>query len=99
MILFEFIEYHAILRRRSGEGCAEEYKRFKIVILVGDAATGKTNIIYTYTRDKPPNNIMPTIAVEFSSKVVNLDSTHQARVQIWDTAGQEVYRSLTMKYF
>jgi predicted AlkP superfamily phosphohydrolase/phosphomutase len=41
---------------------------------------------------------MPTIAVEFSSKLVTLDNTETIKTQIWDTAGQETYRSLTMRY-
>ena len=57
-------------------------------MLVGDAGTGKTNIAYSFTREKVPNNIMPTIAVEFSSKLVNLDGGEVAKVQVWDTAGQ-----------
>lgn len=69
-----------------------------VVILVGDAGTGKTNIVYCFTRDKIPNNIMPTIAVEFSSKLVTLDNRETVKTQIWDTAGQETYRSLTMRY-
>jgi small GTP-binding protein len=64
---------------------------------VGDAGTGKTNIAYCFTRDKVPNNIMPTIAVEFASKLITLDNGEQTKVQIWDTAGQEAYRSLTMR--
>ena len=57
-------------------------------MLVGDAGTGKTNIAYSFTREKVPNNIMPTIAVEFSSKLVNLEHGEVAKVQVWDTAGQ-----------
>lgn len=41
---------------------------------------------------------MPTIAVEFASKLVTLDNGEYTKVQIWDTAGQEAYRSLTMRY-
>jgi Ras-related protein Rab-2A len=65
---------------------------------VGDAATGKTNIAYTFVREKPPANIMPTVAVEFSSKSLHLDNGRKIRVQTWDTAGQETYRAITMKY-
>lgn len=67
------------------------------VILVGDAGTGKTHIAYTFSRDRPPTNIMPTVAVEFSSKSLLLDTGRKVRVQTWDTAGQETYRAITMK--
>lgn len=41
---------------------------------------------------------MPTVAVEFSSKALQLDHGRKVRVQTWDTAGQETYRAITMKY-
>jgi GTPase SAR1 family protein len=41
---------------------------------------------------------MPTIAVEFSSKLVTINN-QVFKTQIWDTAGQETYRSLTMRSF
>ena len=41
---------------------------------------------------------MPTIAVEFASKLVTLENGELAKVQVWDTAGQETYRSLTMRF-
>jgi small GTP-binding protein len=66
---------------------------------VGDTGTGKSNIVYCYTKGKAPNNIMPTVAVEFTSKVIKFDNRPSIKAQIWDTAGQENYRSLTMKYF
>ena len=55
---------------------------------MGDAATGKTHLAYTFVRDKPPANIMPTVAVEYSSKSLLLDGGRKVRVQTWDTAGQ-----------
>lgn len=55
--------------------------------MVGDAGTGKTNIVYCYTKEKVPNNIMPTVAVEFAPKLTIIDN-HKVKIQIWDTAGQ-----------
>ena len=41
---------------------------------------------------------MPTIALEYTSKIMTLDNQRVVRAQIWDTSGQEQYRALTMKY-
>ena len=43
------------------------------VILIGDANTGKTHILYSFSKEKVPTNIMPTIALEYTSKIVQLD--------------------------
>lgn len=42
---------------------------------------------------------MPTIALEYTSKIIQIDNNKNIRAQIWDTSGQEQYRALTMKYF
>lgn len=70
---------------------------FKI-ILVGDAAVGKTNILSRYSNDEFSLETKTTIGVEFSSKIFNIDD-YKIKVQIWDTAGQERYRSITNAYY
>uniref|UniRef100_A0A6B2LKG2 Uncharacterized protein n=1 Tax=Arcella intermedia TaxID=1963864 RepID=A0A6B2LKG2_9EUKA len=39
-----------------------------------------------------------TIGVEFGSRTINIDS-NQVKLQIWDTAGQEKFRSITRSYY
>lgn len=75
----------------------QEYVPSDLVLLVGDAGTGKTHILYCFSKEKVPANIMPTIALEYTSKIVTLDNQRVVRAQIWDTSGQEQYRALTMK--
>jgi small GTP-binding protein len=95
VIYFHFAPHEVITRTQR---YLQEYPHSHAVILVGDAGTGKTNIIYSFTKEKIPNNIMPTVALEYTSKVVELDDKRRVKAQIWDTAGQEQYRALTMKY-
>ena len=66
---------------------------------MGDAGTGKTNIIYSFTKEKIPNNIMPTVALEYTSKIVELDDKRRVKAQIWDTAGQEKFQSLGYAFY
>ena len=70
---------------------------FKI-ILIGDSSSGKTNIINKYISNKFIENSQPTIGVEMFSKdfMIDDDSIH---AQIWDTAGQEKYNTLTSSYY
>jgi Ras-related protein Rab-2A len=39
-----------------------------------------------------------TIGVEFGSRTINIDNT-RVKVQLWDTAGQEIFRSITRLYY
>ena len=70
---------------------------FKI-ILIGDTATGKTNILSRYINNTFEENSKPSIGVELSSKsfMINNDIIN---IQIWDTAGQERYKSITKAYY
>ena len=70
---------------------------FKI-ILIGDTATGKTNILSKYVNNKFEEDSKATIGVELSTKsfTINNDTIN---AQFWDTAGQERYKSITKAYF
>ena len=70
---------------------------FKIVI-VGDASVGKTNIIYRYLHDKPMKDIQSTIGVELNAKEYEFEG-NKIKMQIWDTAGQEKFQSLSTAYY
>lgn len=67
--------------------------------MLGDTGVGKTNIINNFVKGTAGNQPKgPTVGIEYSSKTVAIDSSRTIKVQIWDTAGQEQYRSLTTKY-
>ena len=68
------------------------------VILIGDSAVGKTNIMSRYLRGEFLQNSKATIGVEFGSKLFNVDG-HSIKAQIWDTAGQEKYKAITGTYY
>lgn len=97
--LFEFIYRYCMYEQDDELKDIHKSKNITyLVILVGDASTGKTHLSFGFIKEKLPNNIPPTVAVEFASKVVTLDNNRKVKAQIWDTAGQETYRALTMKY-
>lgn len=71
-------------------------------IIVGDSGCGKSCILLQYTNEKfePVHDL--TIGVEFGTKVITIpDSTQptSVKLQIWDTAGQESFRSITRSYY
>lgn len=59
-----------------------------LVILVGNAGTGKTNIMQTYDKGVKPNHTSPTVGVDYCSKNVRGENGQKVKLQIWDTAGQ-----------
>ncbi|KAJ4825060.1 Ras- protein RABA5b [Turnera subulata] len=74
----------------------EEYL-FKIV-LIGDSAVGKSNLLSRFARNEFDNNSKATIGVEFQTQVVDIDGK-EIKAQIWDTAGQERFRAVTSAYY
>jgi len=67
-------------------------------IITGDMGVGKSCLMMRFIEGKFRENHDITIGVEFGSKkVVNDDQT--IKLQIWDTAGQENFRSLTRSYY
>lgn len=67
------------------------------VIVVGDTGVGKTNLIYVFDKGRKPLAANPTVGVEFTSKTIRLNDNRRVRAQIWDTAGQEQFRAVTMR--
>ena len=57
-----------------------------IVIMVGDPSVGKTSFLTRYTRNVMPDNMNPTIGVEYSSKCILLRNGEGiVKANIWDT--------------
>ena len=67
-------------------------------IIIGDSNVGKSNILVQYIYGRFNSEYLPTIGVEFGSKNVKIRDKYY-RVQIWDTAGQEFYKSITRAYY
>lgn len=74
----------------------EEYL-FKIVV-IGDSAVGKSNLLSRFARDEFDHNSKATIGVEFQTQVVEVDGK-EIKAQVWDTAGQERFRAVTSAYY
>ena len=71
----------------------DEIKEIK-TILVGMTGTGKTNIINALTGKDFEENKLSTTTSSFIDKIITIKNK-KYNLEIWDTAGQEKYRSLT----
>lgn len=67
-------------------------------IIIGNSGVGKSNITMRFLYQKFWDNYVPTIGVEYGTKNIIIDDVNY-RIQIWDTAGQENYRSITRSYY
>ena len=67
-------------------------------IIIGDAAVGKSNLLLRFAQNDFKTDYQLTIGVEFGAKNLEIDNK-KYRLQIWDTAGQENYRSITRAYY
>ena len=67
-------------------------------ILIGNSGVGKSAMLFQFIEDRFRNDLEPTIGIEFGTKLVNIQG-ESIRLQIWDSAGQENYRSITRSYY
>lgn len=69
------------------------------VVLVGESGTGKTSIINNYCSDYFSEETTTTIGSSKNSKILLLSNKMKLKLDIWDTAGQEMYRSLNKLFY
>ena len=67
------------------------------MILLGDCGVGKTNIISRYLRNEFKEGQLSTTGANYSMKKMNIKGI-TFQINIWDTAGQEKYRSITKMF-
>ena len=71
---------------------------FKILLL-GDSEVGKSCFLMRYSENVFVENYITTIGLDYKLKYVKLDSGKTVKVQLWDTAGQDKYRTIAKNYF
>ncbi|XP_062616245.1 ras-related protein Rab-24-like isoform X5 [Saccostrea cucullata] len=68
------------------------------VVVLGDAAAGKTSLITQYSEGIFIEGNRPTIGAAFVSKKIQALGK-RVTLNIWDTAGSERYQSMTKMYY
>ena len=67
-------------------------------IIVGDSGAGKSNIILRFTHNEFKGELFPTLGLEYEKKNLIYNNTDYL-IQLWDTAGQENFKSITRGYY
>ena len=70
---------------------------FKIII-IGDSGVGKSCLSIRASRNYFEDFYSPTVGFEFLTFNINIEDQN-IKLQIWDTCGQEVYRSLICSFY
>lgn len=69
------------------------------MIIVGSSGVGKSAILIRFADDKFEDDLLrPTIGVDFRFKTINVNNK-KVKIQIWDTAGQEGFRTIVSAYY
>lgn len=76
----------------------ERYDYLVKLVIIGDTAVGKTNILLRYVNEEYKMTHITTIGVDFKIKTINIDGI-KIKMQIWDTAGQERFKTITETYY
>ena len=74
----------------------EDARNFKLIFL-GDQFVGKSSILNRFYQDKFDSEYQATIGLDFHSKNVNING-NVIRISLYDTAGQEKFKSLIPMY-
>ena len=70
---------------------------FKIII-IGDPTCGKTSMLLRATEKKKNETYSMTVGVDCKSRI-QMRGDKKIKLQIWDTAGQEKFKTLTTSYY
>ena len=68
------------------------------LIMIGESNVGKTSLIRRYTKNLFNLNHLETAGIEFNSREEKINNKI-VKVKIWDTAGQEIFHSLTKNFY
>ena len=68
------------------------------LIMVGESGVGKTSLIRRYTNNIFNTNHLETIGIEFFNKEERIND-QIIQIKLWDTAGQEIFHSLTKNFY
>ena len=79
-----------------GEVSVEDLIKLKLIV-VGNQGTGKTSILNRFVSETFDENYQATIGLDFHSKNITIHD-QDVRLIIYDTAGQEKFRSLIPMY-
>lgn len=86
------------MRKQHNSVMQYEYDFLFKLLLIGDSNVGKSNLLLRFTEDSFVDSYISTIGVDFKVKTIQVGDK-SAKLQIWDTAGEERFRTITSSYY
>ena len=80
------------------ESNSSKYQYIFKLILIGNSGVGKSCILQRYTKHTFEESYKCTIGVDFLMKSIIINGQN-VKLQLWDTAGQEKYKSMVSSYY
>ena len=80
---------------------SEEVNKYEYIfkiILIGSSGVGKSSLLQRYIQKVFNESYASTIGVDFFMKSINIGEK-SIKLQLWDTAGTEKFRSITTGYY
>lgn len=68
------------------------------ILIIGETAVGKSCLLLRFAEDKFNQDFLTTIGIDFKVRHMIIDDA-KIKLQIWDTAGQEKFRTIAKGYF
>jgi small GTP-binding protein len=76
------------------------YEYLYRIVIMGDSAVGKTTFMNKYTNNKRFKNApVPTVGIDFGTKIIDGPENRKIKVHLWDTSGNKNYRKIADCYF
>jgi len=70
------------------------------VVLIGDSSVGKSALVYRFIHNQALTNSKATVGIHFfKQNVIDPDTNEEYNMQLWDTAGQEKFQSVTTHHY
>ena len=76
----------------------QEYDMLFKVLLVGNSGVGKSSLFLRFVDEIWEDSFVPTIGVDFKIKTLLIEEK-KIKLQIWDTAGEERFRTIISSYY
>ena len=77
---------------------SQEYDYLFKLLLIGDSGVGKSCLLLRFADDTYTDSFISTIGVDFKIRTIELEGK-VIKLQIWDIAGQERFRTITSSYY
>ena len=70
------------------------------LVIIGDSGVGKSNFLFKFIDGNFSPHLASTVGFDYKSKIIFLPQIKKTiKLQLWDTAGQEKYKSVNKNLF